>query len=254
MIQAFRAQNSPPPRFMPFPASIPLVGERFVPGRSLMVYASAENLTWMTSGRPRSHTDHFEGERAYDRYRNQFLDPSLNSERFFPHVGIQPVSNGGLLCGAYHASLNVGLPVDEDPRRFVEHLALTNWGKFTLCSRTNKDYAGDRKMLEVSLPLVEVELARLRPGLVLLPHKIWNIRKLREAMQIVAPATRFVPVAQCHATVVNTHLRGLADRAEALHKSQSGRTLDRWMSRLAGMNREHAWRYLVHLEDALRAG
>jgi hypothetical protein len=239
---------------MGFSASIPLVGERYVPGRSLMVYASAENLTWMTSGRPRSHRDHFEGERAYDRYRNQFLDPCLNADRFFPHVGIQPVSNGGLLCAAYHASLNVGLPVEEDPRRFVEHLALTNWGKFTLRSRTNKDYAGDMKELEVSLPLIEVELALLRPGLVLLPRKIWDFRKLRETMQIVAPATRFVPVAQFNAMVVNTHLRRLADRAAALQKLHSGGTLAQWMSRLAGMNREHAWRYLVHLEDALRTG
>ncbi len=253
LIQTFRQGEGPPPWAWPIPPSVPLVGERFEPGAALMVYASAENLTWMNSKRPRSHPHHFEGESAWNRYRNQFEDATLNDGRYFPHVGIQPVSNGGLLCAAYHTSCQLGLPVDDDPRLFIEHISLTNWGKFTVHSERNEDYAGNPHRLERSLALVESELRLLQPGVVLLPQSIWRVRSLRSAMIAAAPKTRFVAAYQFNATVVHTRLGLHAESARELQKSRAGTPLAAWMARLNGLNRDHAWRYLVHLDDALRA-
>ena len=74
--------------------SIPLVGASYSPGGGLLMYGSAENLT---------HLKHpfvyprFSGESAWDRYRYEFEECAVSSECFFPKVGIEPISSGGLL-------------------------------------------------------------------------------------------------------------------------------------------------------------
>ena len=50
--------TGPPPWAWPYRPSIPLIGEGYVPGKSLLVYASAENLSWMNDNRvPARFTD-----------------------------------------------------------------------------------------------------------------------------------------------------------------------------------------------------
>ena len=48
-----------------FEPSIPLIGKKYKPGNGLLIYASAENLSWLNG---QELPARFRGERAYNRY------------------------------------------------------------------------------------------------------------------------------------------------------------------------------------------
>ena len=62
------------------------------------------------------------------------------------------------------------------------------------------------KKLAASLPFVTLELAMLQPALAVLPTAVWRRPSLATAMQEASPWTRFIPLPQFNATVVNCHL------------------------------------------------
>ena len=193
--------------------------------------------------------ERFQNERVWDRYRAVFEETGRNSESFYPDVGIAPVSNGGLFVAARHIAEKIGLPVDAEPRCFLETLALTNWAKFTIHENVNQDYIDDPKRPIESLPYVIAELSLLRPAVVLIPKAIWNHPIHRAAMRGASPKTKFLPIPQFNAQVVNCHLRGYERQAQDLKIKLAHDPIDRWMDELKNVNRSHAWRYLAFLES-----
>jgi len=93
---------------------------------------------------------------------------------------------------------------------------------------------------------------RSAPGVaVLLPQQVWRRPVLRAAMRGASPRTRFLPIYQFNATVVNTHLKDYAETARCLQERSTGTPLGEWMSNLDGFNEANAWRYSAYLDDAL---
>lgn len=89
--------TQPPSWAWPFVPPIPFVGRNFQPGRGLLVYASAENLSWLyDQGVP----SYFRGSDTWNRYRVQYESNGRRSQEFFPRVGVKPVTDGGLLVAA----------------------------------------------------------------------------------------------------------------------------------------------------------
>jgi len=238
------------------PPVLPLVGRRYTCERGLLVYASAENLSWMrrkaSPGSPRWASFH-SPERAWVRYRDQYENPCLQDDdpESFPDVGIQPVSDGGLFCAALMLWTHLGYPQPESPRDLLEQIAVTNWGKFVVDSPNNKDYAGSPDKLCESLPYVKKELAVLRPRMVLLPKVVGEQPPLLKAMCEASPDTRFVRALQFNATVVNTHLARLDGEGQLVRSRYAGSLLASWVQRIRRINQANAWRYLAHLEKAL---
>lgn len=159
-----RLHESPPIWAWPFAPSCPLVGSDFKPGESLLVYASAENFTWMSR---KEAPGRFKNDRAWNRYRECYEENGRVSGAFFPDVGIQPVTDGGLFAAALFVSERLGLPTADTPRAFLEHVAFTNWGKFTvkpdsIAPALNNDYAGVGGKLGASLAFAVTELAALQ--------------------------------------------------------------------------------------------
>lgn len=229
-----------------FKPPIPLIGQQYKPGKSLLIYASAENLSWLhdTETPPR-----FSGEEeAWNRYRIRYEQTGRRSDSFFPDVGIQPVSDGGLFAAGLFVSQKFGLPVRSKPRTFLEQIAVSNWCKFSIKSTTNRDYINDIKKLTESLPFVIGELALLQPKVVLVPKAIWKRPLLRAAMHGASPETLFLPVPQFNATVVNTHLKKYDRPAAKLKRQHRSTPLAVWMDNLSRLNKNHAWRYLAMLE------
>lgn len=253
LIERFQATfTAPPPWAWPFKPSIPFIGHRFRPGRGILVYASAENFTWFNDAEvPRRFTT----RDAWNRYRVQYEADGRGSEAFFPDVGIQPATDGGLLAAAWFVASRHGLPMAPRPREFLETIGVTNWCKVTIRPKRtepkNVDYIGNLSKLTESLPFVVGELADLRPSIVLLPAKVWDRPVLQAAMRGASPRTLFVPVYQFNATVVNTRLASLDAPARRLRKRLGGTPLATWMENLHGFREANAWRYVAFLAQTL---
>ena len=231
-----------------FKPSIPFVGNEFVPGRGILVYASAENLNYVNS---KAAPKRFRTEAAWNRYRARLDEFGRPADAFFPDVGIQPVSNGGLLAAALFVAGREGYRTTEDPWSFLERLAVSNWCKFSIRADANKDYLGSKAKLAVSLPYVVSELAELRPSLAMIPKAILGHKALESKMKEASPETRFLPVPQFNSTVINCHLGNWEDRGREIAKQAAGQTLGQWMQRLDGVSKSNAWRYIAWLEERL---
>lgn len=241
--------GSKPEWAWPFPPSCPLVGRDFLSGESLLVYASAENFSWMNRSEVPAR---FLDERAWSRYRAVYEECGKGSEAFFPDVGIQPFTDGGLFCAALFVSEKLGLPTAAAPRELIEHIAFTNWGKFTIkTDKQNVDYVSDDEKLVESVAYIVAEISELRPKVALVPKTIWQKRLFSEPMRGASPHTRFLPIPQFNATVVNTHLTNYQCKALTMQQSQAGTSLGEWMRHLHGFREENAWRYLAMLDELL---
>lgn len=242
----------------PFVPSIPFVGRHFRKGNGLLIYASAENFSSLN----RNPTpDWLTNDDAWNRYRVQYEMFGRTSEDFFPCVGIQPATDGGLLVAAMFVAEQLGHELPTEPRSLLEHISISNWCKFTIqiprknqdhiSKSNNKDYIGNIKKSIPSIPFVIGELTVLKPAIVLLPGKAWKHAFFRAAMHGASPSTRFIPVHQFNGMVVNTGLRRFDSRAQELHRFYAGKPLGKWMDRLRRISKKHAWRYIALLEEAL---
>ena len=171
-----------------------------------------------------------------------------DSDDFFPDVGIQPVSDGGLFAAGLFVAEKYGLPLRAKPRSFLETIAVSNWCKFSIKSGTNRDYIRDVKKLTASLPFVVGEFALLQPAVVLIPKLVWAQPILQAAMRGASPRTRFLPVPQFNSRVVNIHLKKYDRAGKRLKKQLTGKPLARWMENLSRINKNNAWRYIAMLE------
>jgi len=243
-----RLHTSKPDWAWPFVPSIPFIGDAYQPGIGIVVYASAENFTWMHQA---TIPTRFTSEAAWNRYRAVYEERGRTSVEFFPDVGIQPVTNGGLLAAALFVAEQQGLPQLQTPREFLETLAVTNWCKYSIRSETNRDYLADTQKLTESLPYVVAELCTLKPAFVLIPQQIWRRPILRAAMRGASPATRFLPVPQFNVTVVNCHLTKHTSNATHNQRRFRGTPLGEWMKHLRGFTPANAWRYFVELQNRL---
>jgi hypothetical protein len=253
LLSEFQALHTGPPEWAwPYAPSIPFIGTEYAVGSGLLVYASAENLAWMYR---KPIPDRFSSSRAWDRYRAVYEDEGRNSGDFFPIVGMAPVEDGGLLAAALFIAGKLGLPTADTPRAFLETLAVTNWCKFVIQSKTNQDYVGDLAKLAESLPFVVAELAALRPAVALVPSSLWKRPALAGTMCQASPRTRYIDVPQFNVTVVNCQASMVDghERGQALRERLQATPLGEWMRHLVEFREENAWRYIAWLDAELDA-
>ncbi len=245
LVKRFKTIYTQTPKWAwPFKPSIPLIGEKYKTGKGLLIYASAENLSWLNE---HERPARFLGGKAWNRYRACYEEQGKGSDNFFPDVGIQPATDGGLFAAGLFIAQKTGLPTRSKPRPFLETIAVTNWCKFSLKRKTNLDYVANLRKLTESLAYVITELAVLQPKVALLPKSIWRHAVLRAALIGASPATRFIPAMQFNAQVVNMHLEQYDRMAGRLKRKLTETPLARWMERLSRINCRNAWRYLAML-------
>jgi len=266
LVAAFKSikrDNGIPDWAWKYSPPVPFVGKNYKKGEGLLVYASAENLSWTKTGKP----EHFsEDEKAYTRRWDFYEDYLHHCNRYKgmfdeegTHVGIGPFDSGGLLVAARIVSEHFGLPMSDEPDKFLEMLAVTNWCKFTILCMAfkNHDYAGDVEKLKSSLPYVLEELSMLRPAVVLMPKETFKALRDYEETSALAEEWRtqyrllalrqFVPV------VINCHLKSYEKCAAKLSKNAS-KALVNWIHKIKGLNHHNVWRYLAHVKSVLENG
>ncbi len=250
LIQRFKdtLNGTPPEWAWPFKPSIPLVGENYKPGKGLLIYASAENLSWHNNKKDNPLHQFFTGDNVWNRYRVQYEMSGRHSKDFFPYVGIQPANDGGLLAAGLFTAIKYGLQQETEPRPFLEMIAVTNWCKFSIKSAGNKDYLRDTKKLTESLSYVVGELALLHPAVVLIPKAVWINPILKAAMIGASPRSLFLPVPQFNARVLNCHLNEYENSVTGLKKQLREPPFAIWMENLCRPIKKHAWRYIAMLD------
>ena len=96
------------------------------------------------------------------------------------------------------------------------------------------------------------ELALLQPAVVLIPKPVWLRSVLQTAMRDVSPQSKFFPIYQFNANVVNCHLKEYDLSAIELKGKLANTPLALWMENLKRINRDNAWRYIAKLDDLIQ--
>lgn len=185
--------------------TIPFVGKHyFEQAKRILVYASAENLSsYSKSNWP---IDLENDNIAQNRHRNCFENIDLQSNRFFPHVHIEPM-NDGMLATAVLYIASKYLTVDNcTPREFYETIAFANLGKYSIDSDTNIDYTKlSRKVafekLSTSLPYLKADIETLQPHLIILPKTLYHI--IKTDFDNIAKGIPILPIYQLNRRTIN---------------------------------------------------
>lgn len=188
---------------------IPFVGDQF--GKDVrakvLVYASAENLKWYDEDQRRKLT--------YWRNRKEYTDWKRNSEReegrgrsnWFPHVHMAPVSDGTLLTAARYLMEVFGKTnFSEEPGKFIQQIAVGNYGKFSLKGGRNRDYASKPELLAVSDPYVIEDMGILQPDVVIIPRSI-HLNAFKRVLEQASHKPKHIGVIyQTNTGVINRHI------------------------------------------------
>jgi hypothetical protein len=200
--------------------SIPFIGKCFN-NTKLLLYASAENLTdydgWID-----------DNEKAVNRHRFWFDNHSEN--RFFPNTHIAPITDGALvICVAYILKLLKGSFEYITPKDLMENIAFGNFGKFSIRSTSNKDYAKDFSKLKFSINYIKKDLEILKPEIIVLPKTIYKHKEIKTLINSVLPESLIVPIYQINSGTIN---RTIQEKFKKETKENIG-LLSEWQSNLS---------------------
>lgn len=183
--------------------TIPFVGKAyFQQSKKLLVYASAENLSYYyNSNEESSLLDN--DDSATNRHRLCF---EKNKNKFFPNVHLAPMTNGCLATAVYYIATKLVAELPENPSSFYETIAFGNYGKFSIAGLSNKDYAKDKDKLAASHDFIKADLEILKPDYIILPKTIYSTD--RDWINANKGCATVIPIYQINARVVNTHIAG----------------------------------------------
>lgn len=226
--------------------SVPHVGNNIIASKvKCLVYGSAENLTY-TRNKPNEKINRLNEEQWYrHRYFRKY-------DNYFPHAHIQPVKNGSLLIAARYilALLGYDTQFSNEPKKFIEEIAVGNFGKYSIDSETNKDYADKYKYLKASLEYVSIDLEVIEPDILILPRKIYEFLGIRKViLSSLKQGSRIVPIYQTNRLSIGgksfkTQIEG-RQSAEAFCFSFEST----WLKSISdpGINSDEMKKYLVWL-------
>lgn len=183
--------------------TIPVVGGGYgVRRMRVLVYASAENLTWAKRATelPPQLLPQFQ----------MFRGRIDLARRGGTNVHIHPVDNGSLLKVARHI-LNRLEPTQRfskrTPHQFLQEIAVANPGKFSIDKDVNKDTASNPELLTDSVAYIKADLAVLKPEILILPTTVLNSLRTHGLFpKDPSGNVRLVPIFQLSPQAINIHL------------------------------------------------
>ena len=222
--------------------SIPFIGKNYAKTK-LLLYASAENLTdysgWIDNK-----------EKAINRHRFWFDNYSEN--KFFPDTHIAPISDGALIIVvAYILRILKGQYEYNTPKELMENIALGNFGKFSITSKANNDYAKSLSKLDYSISYIKKDLEILKPEIIVLPKTIYNHKKIKRAINSILPNIQIIPIYQINSGTIN---RTINKKFSKQVKEKIG-MLSEWQSKLSngitGKTNENFYSVYTYIESLI---
>ncbi|EHH2451647.1 hypothetical protein MPV89_004471 [Vibrio vulnificus] len=207
--------------------AIPFVGDDYhnMPVKCL-VFGSAENLTHLGGSREITENNY---------RRNRQVKAKGN---FFKNIHMTPVSDGSLLTAARFILAKKGYDdvFSNNPHDFIEQVSTVNFGKYSIASSTNIDYAGKLKYLKSSFEFVKSDLEILKPDIVVIPQKIYNFSGVR--LELFQQDCEVVPIYQTNRLVINSHLK----KFESFDEVNRYSFVDPWLDHtIKGMSKYLSW-------------
>jgi len=176
-------------RFYP---SIPHIGNKVDECNvRCLVYGSAENLTYSRKADEEINRIH---EQQW--YRHRYF---RKYDGTFPHAHIQPINNGSLLIVSRYilSLLGYDKTFSNEPKRFIEEIVVGNFGKFSIDSETNEDYADKYKYLKESIEYVLADILVTKPDIIIMPRKIYYFRGVQsKIVPLLKKGTKIIPIYQ----------------------------------------------------------
>ncbi len=102
----------------------------------------------------------------------------------------------------------------KDPFELIESISVGNFGKFSIESGNNQDYAGDSQKLKFSLPYVKVDLSVLKPEIIIMPRTIYNAEEVKKEIGSILPNVQVIPIYQINARTINRIIARNFERKE----------------------------------------
>ena len=214
----------------------------------MLVYGSAENLAHYER-KPETVPDYLKDERALDRHR-----AALENDRrdvFFADVHMAPFNDGSLLVAASYYLWRTVRRSFQKPMELLECIAAANFCKFSKAGSVNRDYVGERDLVNISLPYVAADLELLKPSVCVLPKKFLGHASVRRRLNSAASDVQLIALPQFNVTVVNTHLKKHSDAAERMAKNLRDHPISEWIDAMPGYSPGFPYRYLVEMDQVL---
>lgn len=237
--------------------SIPFVGKSYNHVRNkILVYASAENLTYYEYGN--SSNNLLESEMSWNRRRHS-LD--RNKGDFFPNVHMAPINNGGLISAvAYICHKYNLLDVPESPHDFIESLSVDNLCKYSIktignSSTKNIDYINDPDKLNFSLRYIESDLEILKPDYIFIPYSAYNVGQIKNVVSAQLPDCVVIPLYQLTSTVVNCHISPKFSEDKVLKmKNSTPSEIQCWVDNVSinGLKKDGMYYYFLDANNRYR--
>lgn len=226
--------------------TIPFVGkDYFNQAKKLLVYASAENLTYYCKQNGIYDLLDLDAN-AENRHRFRFDSFYEAGEAgFFPNVHLAPMTNGCLATAVYYVAQKLHIDVPESPREFYETIAFGNYGKYSIKGKTNRDYAKDKERLAVSEPFIKIDLAVLQPDYIIMPKTICSTEYAW--LEENKGKAKIIPISQINARVVNLHI---ARKFKGQASPQLAGSLYEWYNNVREVNRDN-YRYVFAYLDSV---
>jgi hypothetical protein len=117
--------------------------------------------------------------------------------------------------------------------------------------RHNFDYAGDFDKLEYSVPFFRTDLEILKPKVLLLPYRIYSHAQIKQLVNEIIPDTLVMPVYQCNARILNTHLKKFSEQATMLKNEIVNYfpLLVDWTNKMNKGLQRNIYRYYFHVQS-----
>ncbi|PSU43042.1 hypothetical protein C9J12_28450 [Photobacterium frigidiphilum] len=225
--RSIHTRNGAPSWSVDIEPAIPFVGNNYkkMPVKCL-VLGSAENLTHLGNSNEITENNYL---------RNRQIEAK---SKFFKNIHMTPISDGSLLTASRFILAMQGHDdvFSTEPRDFIEEIATVNFGKYSIASETNEDYAGKLKYLKESFELVKSDLEILNPDIIIMPKKIYDFAGVRR--ELFDNDRVIVPIYQTNRLVINSHLRNV-EATDSINKYSFA---NKWLSEtITGMNRYLSW-------------
>lgn len=181
--------------------AIPFIGKYYEKHR-VLVYASAENLT-----NEEPYLDN--NDKALMR---RFNEGSNKNKDFFRQVHIGPINDGSLLLTSAYILNKIGVNMNyNDPKEFINSLAVDNFCKFTTVPVNGKniDYADDINKLKYSFEYIKADIEILKPEIIILPIKIYEtvMNKEKDLYNNIKTIPNRFPIYQINARNINLRIQ-----------------------------------------------
>ncbi|TXI81303.1 MAG: hypothetical protein E6Q44_04755 [Flavobacteriales bacterium] len=225
LLESYRQHFSEAPSWaFPVAPPIPFVGRSYPEnGGGVLLYASAENLgyTWDDANPTRVGWELHSSERVNKwPWLGNCWSQMLRGRIMLESVGgtsvhIGPINDGTQLKVARHI-VQCLRPLsgfaEASARDFLEQIAVSNPGKYSIFSRTNMDYARDVGKFKEMVPYILADLNALRPEVLIIPGTIYNTLQRTTLKDRLAEVPKVVLISQVQPRPIRVWRRPLAEK------------------------------------------